>query len=276
MSAHLNRPPIVLVPACQRVLGRHPFHVAGRKYVEAVRLAGCVPLVVPAAHVDELGTLLDIADGVLLTGSPSNVHPSHFGEDVHDPSLPLDPDRDAWTLPLIREALQRGIPLLGICRGFQEVNVALGGSLHQAVHEQPGLMDHRGDGNLPVEQEYGFAHPVALTPGGTLDAVLADLPPDVRDGAQVMVNSLHGQGVKRLAPGLRVEAVAPDGVVEAFTWEPGQAFNLCLQWHPEWQAAANPVSRRLFDAFGQACRAHRARREQHADAIEEVPHPQRR
>ena len=125
----LNRPPIVLVPACLRVLGDLPFLVAGRKYVDAVRLAGAVPLVVPAAQVDELGTLLDVADGLLLTGSPSNVHPSHFGEDVHDPSLPLDPDRDAWTLPLIREALARGIPLMGICRGFQEVNVALGGSL---------------------------------------------------------------------------------------------------------------------------------------------------
>lgn len=287
MSAHLNRPPIVLVPACQRVLGRHPFHVAGRKYVEAVRLAGCVPLIVPAAHVDELGALLDVADGVLLTGSPSNVHPSHFGEDVHDASLPLDPDRDAWTLPLIREALQRGVPLLGICRGFQEVNVALGGSLHQAVHEQPGLMDHRADDALPVDQEYGFAHPIALTPGGLLDGMLRDLPPEAGAesssqaadaGRRVMVNSLHGQGVKRLAPGLRTEAVAPDGVVEAFTWAQGTAFNLCLQWHPEWQAASNPVSRRLFDAFGQACRDHRARRGAHPDpdTVEKVPHPQRR
>ena len=260
----LNRPPIVLVPACLRVLGDLPFLVAGRKYVEAVRLAGAVPLVVPAAQVDELGTLLDVADGLLLTGSPSNVHPSHFGEDVHDPSLPLDPDRDAWTLPLIREALARGIPLMGICRGFQEVNVALGGSLHQAVHEQPGLMDHRSDETLPVDEEFDLAHPVTVVPGGRLAQILEGLPPEVLDAGRgcggVMVNSLHGQGVKTLAPGLRAEAHAPDGVVEAFCQPTAPGFNLCVQWHPEWRAAHNPVSQRLFQAFGQACHAHRARR----------------
>ncbi|HEY9238767.1 MAG TPA: gamma-glutamyl-gamma-aminobutyrate hydrolase family protein, partial [Burkholderiaceae bacterium] len=125
--------PVVLVPACNRSLGEHPFHVAGKKYIDAVRLAGCQPLIVPSASVDELDALLDLADGVLLTGSQSNVHPRHFAEDVHDPSLPLDADRDAWTLPLIPLALERGIPLFAICRGFQEANVALGGSLHQAV-----------------------------------------------------------------------------------------------------------------------------------------------
>ena len=119
----LNRPPIVLVPACLRVLGDLPFLVAGRKYVDAVRLAGAVPLVVPAAQVDELGTLLDVADGLLLTGSPSNVHPSHFGEDVHDPSLPLDPVRDEWTLPIIREALARGIRAKVFRRGIDPVEL---------------------------------------------------------------------------------------------------------------------------------------------------------
>lgn len=266
MHEHVTRSPVVLVPACQRVLGRHPFHVAGKKYLDAVRLAGCVPLVVPAAQPDELPTLLDLADGVLLTGSPSNVHPSHFGEAVLDESLPLDPERDAWTLPLIRLALARGLPLLGICRGFQEVNVAMGGALHQAVHQQPGLMDHRGDGNKPVEEEYGLAHPVHLTPGGMLAHTLGGLQAPVLQGGQIMVNSLHGQGVSLLAPGLQVEARAPDGVVEAFTWQPAAGetatagFNLCLQWHPEWQAAANPVSRKIFQAFGDACRAHVASR----------------
>ncbi|RZL05767.1 MAG: hypothetical protein EOP40_19280 [Rubrivivax sp.] len=148
----MNRPaPVVLVPACQRVLGRHPFHVAGKKYLDAIRLGGCVPLIVPGASPLELDTLLSIADGLLLTGSPSNVHPSHFGEEVHDPSLPLDPVRDEWTLPIIRQALARGMPVLGICRGFQEVNVAVGGSLHQAVHEQPGFINHRADDRLPVD-----------------------------------------------------------------------------------------------------------------------------
>lgn len=252
--------PVVLVPACQRVLGRHPFHVAGRKYVDAVRLAGCVPLVVPAARPDELDTLLALADGVLLSGSPSNVDPSHFGEAVEDPSLPLDPDRDAWTLPLIRRALAQGLPLLGICRGFQEVNVALGGSLHQTVHAQPGLMDHRADARLPVEDEYGPAHRVQVASGGTLARLLHGLEAAVFREGQFLVNSLHGQGVRRLAPGLQAEAWAPDGVIEAFSAGPQAAFSLCLQWHPEWRAADNPVSQRIFQAFGEACRAYRRQR----------------
>ncbi|TDP82826.1 gamma-glutamyl-gamma-aminobutyrate hydrolase [Aquabacterium commune] len=254
-SAQFVQAPLVLVPSCQRVLGRHPFHVVGQKYVDAIRLAGAVPLMVPGASEAELSALLSVVDGVLLTGSPSNVHPRHFDEDVLDERLPLDPVRDAWTLPLIRAVVERGIPLLGICRGLQEVNVALGGSLHQAVQGQPGHMDHRADEALPVEQEYGLAHAVAIQPGGVLDPILRGL--DVRQGDEVMVNSLHGQGVKRLAPGLHVEARAPDGVVEAFS-KPGGGFNLCLQWHPEWLAASNPVSLRIFEAFGQACRAHQA------------------
>jgi putative glutamine amidotransferase len=276
MSPMRKHPPVVLVPACQRVLGRHPFHVAGKKYVDAIRLAGCVPLVVPAAQADELPTLLDLADGLLLTGSPSNVHPSHFDEDVLDESLPLDPERDAWTLPLIRLALERGMPLLGICRGFQEVNVALGGSLHQAVHRQEGLMDHRGDDSKPVDEEYGLAHPVHLHAGGVLEQALKGLEEPVLQKDQFMVNSLHGQGVNRLAPGLRIEASAPDGVVEAFAWQPGSTeapkvagFNLCLQWHPEWQAASNPVSQRIFEAFGQACRDYHAT---HHGLSEPLPH----
>ena len=251
--------PVVLVTACQRVLGRHPFHVVGKKYVDAVRLAGATPLVIPGASPEELDSLLSVADGILLTGSPSNVHPDHFDEDVLDPSLPLDPVRDGFTLPMIRQALERGVPLLGICRGFQEVNVALGGSLHQAVHEQPGLMDHRSDESLPVEQEYGFAHPVHMMPGSVLEQMLVGLDESIVKNRSFMVNSLHGQGVNRLADGLVVEARAPDGVVEAFSL-PGAGFNLCLQWHPEWLAAENAVSRRIFQAFGDACRVYRESR----------------
>lgn len=256
MAARNASAPLVLVPSCQRVLGRHPFHVVGRKYVDAIRMAGAVPLMVPGGQPDELLAALEVIDGVLLTGSPSNVHPSHFDEAVHNEALPLDPVRDAWTLPLIRAALERELPLLAICRGLQEVNVALGGSLHQAVQEQPGHMDHRADESLPVEEEYGLAHAIHLEPGGLLDRVLEGLPPGVREGLSVRVNSLHGQGVKQLAPGLRVEARAPDGIVEAFSL-PGGGFNLCLQWHPEWLAHENPVSQRIFEAFGEACRLRR-------------------
>lgn len=236
------------------MLGQHPFHVAGRKYIEAVRLAGGLPLIVPVAHADEIDELLDLAHGVLLTGSPSNVHPRHFGEDVHDATLPLDPERDDWTLPMIRRIVERGIPLFAICRGFQETNVALGGSLHQAVHEVEGQRDHRGAGgraDATAEELYDFAHAVEVQPGGVLERILPE--------RQIQVNSVHGQGVNRLADGLRIEARAPDGLVEAFSVERAAGFNLCVQWHPEWKAASNPVSVRLLRAFGDACRAYRDR-----------------
>jgi len=249
------RKPVVLVPACNRMMGQHPFHVAGKKYIDAVRLAGCSPLIVPTAAIDDLDAeieaLLAIADGVLLTGSASNVHPSHFDEAVHDPSLPLDIDRDAWTLPMVRRVLERGMPLFAICRGFQETNVALGGTLYQAVQEVSGRHDHRAPTDTSAELQYGLAHEVIVQPGGRLADVLGE--------ARVKVNSVHGQGVNRLAAGLRVEALAPDGLVEAFSVSDARGFNLCVQWHPEWQAASNPVSVRLFKAFGVACEAYRDR-----------------
>ncbi len=245
------RKPVVLVPACNRMLGPHPFHVAGKKYVDAVRLAGCIPLVVPSAHADDIDALLDLADGVLLTGSVSNVHPAHFDEAVYNAALPLDPERDTATLPLIPRVLARGLPLFAICRGFQEVNVALGGSLHQAVQNVPGLQDHRDDDNAPLAVQYGPAHEVFVEPGGVLEA--AHLP------AHFTVNSLHGQGVNRLAAGLRVEARAADGLVEAFSLTTAHGFNLGVQWHPEWLAATNPISMVLFKTFGVACAAFRDR-----------------
>jgi putative glutamine amidotransferase len=223
--------------------------VAGEKYVEAVRLAGCVPLIVPNADGPELDTLLSLADGLFLTGSPSNVHPSHFGEAVHDEGLPLDPRRDDWTLRAIARALETGLPLFAICRGFQEMNVALGGSLHQAVQALPGHRDHRADASLAVEVQYGPAHEVLIEPGGLMGSLL--------DEPRCQVNSLHGQGIARLAEGLRVEARAPDGLIEAFSVPKAPAFALGVQWHPEWLAAENPVSMRLLQAFGAACQAYR-------------------
>lgn len=248
--------PVVLVPACNRTLGGHPFHIVGRKYVDAVRLAGALPLVVPRAAPDELDDWLSLADGVLLTGSPSNVDPRHFGEPVHDPALPLDPERDDWTLPLVRRVLALGMPLLAICRGAQEVNVALGGTLHQAVHEVDGPAgrhhDHRADDDDPIEVQYGPAHTIRPVAGGVLARIVGEAP--------VRVNSLHGQAVAKLAPGLRAEAHAPDGVVEAFGAPDAPGFNLCLQWHPEWRASENPVSMKLFAAFGAALRDWRRKR----------------
>jgi len=243
--------PLVLVPACNRMLGEHPYHIAGKKYVDAVRLAGGLPLVIPNADPVEMEALLALADGVFLTGSPSNVHPSHFDEDVLDLSLPLDPARDAWTLPLIPRALAMGLPLFTVCRGTQETNVALGGSLHQAVHAVAGKADHRAPEDKPVQVQYGPAHEVFVEPGGVLERVVGL--------AKFEVNSVHGQAVNRLGDGLRVEARAPDGVVEAFSAADAKGFNLCVQWHPEWQAATNPVSMQLLRAFGEACQAYRDR-----------------
>lgn len=251
MTTALPAKPLVLVPACNRLLGDHAFHIAGKKYVDAVRLAGATPLIVPTAQPEELDALLDLADGVLLTGSPSNVHPSHFDEDVHDPRLPLDPDRDAWTLPLIRRVIARGMPLFAICRGAQETNVALGGTLYQAVHEVAPHQDHRAPEGQPVALQYAPSHDVEVVPGGVLAQIVGP--------RRFAVNSLHGQAVRQLAPGLRVEARAPDGVVEAFSVAEAKGFSLCLQWHPEWQAAGNPVSTQMLQAFGQAVRAYRDR-----------------
>jgi putative glutamine amidotransferase len=244
--------PLVLIPACNRQLGAHPNHIVGRKYVDAVWLAGCQPLVVPGATPADVEALLDLADGVFLTGSPSNVDPRYFGEAVRDPALPLDVARDDWTLPLIPAAIARGVPLFGVCRGFQEMNVALGGTLHQAVHEVGPYHDHREDDSSPIERQYGPAHPVEIVPGGMLEPLLGS------DGFEV--NSLHGQGVNRLAEGLRVEARASDGLIEAFSATGAASFALGVQWHPEWQADTNPISMRLLEAFGQACESRRQSR----------------
>ena len=249
------RKPIIGVPADRRELSPHIYHVVGEKYLTAVTDAvGGLPLLIPAlAERMDLDAILDTVDGLFLTGSYSNVEPTRYGGAPSVPGTLHDPERDALTLPLIDRALERGIPLFGICRGFQEMNVALGGSLHQRVHEVPGMMDHREDSTQPLEVQYAPVHEVALTPGGRLSTLL---------GTQsIRVNSVHWQGVERLAPGLHVEAAAPDGLVEAFSVEGAPGFTLAVQWHPEYRATENPVSMKLFAAFGEACREY-ARRKQ--------------
>jgi putative glutamine amidotransferase len=249
------RSPIVLVPACINRIGVHPYHTAQSKYLDAVVIgAHGMPLVLPALGEQiDFDAVLALADGVMLTGSPSNVHASHYGQEVRDASLPQDAARDATTLPLIRAVLERGIPLLAVCRGFQEVNVALGGSLHQAVQVLPGMQDHREDKELTLEQQYGPAHRVLLEPQGRMAQLLGG-------AAELMVNSLHGQGIDRLAAGLAVEARADDGLVEAYTVASAPGFSLAMQWHPEWRIAQNPASMTLFHAFGEACRLYQSKK----------------
>jgi putative glutamine amidotransferase len=246
--------PIVIIPACTRQIGQFPYHAVQLKYVDAVvRGARCAPLIVPAlAGALDLEAMLAVCDGLMLTGSASNVHPSHYGQDVYDPELPQDPARDATTMPLIRAALERGIPLLAVCRGFQEMNVAMGGSLYQAVQEVEGKMDHREDPDLTLDQQYAPAHSIALEAGGRLQRILGV--------ARTQVNSLHGQGVDRLASGIAVEARSEDGLVEAFSVPDAPGFTMAVQWHPEWRMSENPDSLKLFGAFGDACRAYRDQR----------------
>jgi putative glutamine amidotransferase len=251
-------PPVVGVPACLVGPDRFGFHQVGDKYVTGVLDgAGALPLLIPAigARLDP-DHLLSRLDGLLITGSPSNVAPQHYGGAAARPDSPGDPARDATTLPLIRAALACAVPLFAICRGLQELNVALGGSLHQEVHALPGRLDHRSDKTMPAEERYAPAHPVRLSPGGALQALLG--------GAEtVMVNSLHGQAIDRLAPGLAIEALAPDGTIEAVRVVGAPGFAVAVQWHPEWRVRDDPVSRRLFAAFGAACRARAAARVQH-------------
>ncbi|MBT0961624.1 gamma-glutamyl-gamma-aminobutyrate hydrolase family protein [Denitromonas iodatirespirans] len=238
--------PLILLPACRKSIDGTTSFSVGEKYIDAVRLAGGQPLLVPYATDDELDALLGLADGVLLTGSPSNVHPAHYGKSLQDPPGALDTVRDDWVLPFIPRLLDKGIPLFAICRGLQELNVALGGSLHHAVHTLPGKNDHRTRDDLPEHTKYGPAHVVDIVPGALLEQLL--------DATQIEVNSLHGQAIDRLAPSLAVEANAPDGVIEAVSCPGARGFSLAVQWHPEWRAHDNPHSRKLFDAFGQACR----------------------
>jgi putative glutamine amidotransferase len=176
------------------------------------------------------------------------VEPHHYSGPPSDPGTLHDPARDATTLPLIRKAVAAGVPVLGICRGFQEMNVAFGGTLHQKVHEIEGKRDHREDTSLELDVQYGPAHEVVLAPGGWLGGLIGQ--------DRIQVNSLHSQGIDRLGPGLVAEATAPDGLIEAFRVEQAKAFAIAVQWHPEWKAMSNPFSRALFAAFGAAARAY--------------------
>jgi putative glutamine amidotransferase len=227
----------------------HPSHTVGDKYLRAVaEAAEGLPLVIPAlGELIDQPSLIERLDGLLLTGSPSNVEPHHYLGPSSLPGTDHDPLRDRTTLPLICRAVEAGVPVLGICRGFQEINVAYGGSLHQRVHEVPGMMDHREQLEGGLEIQYGPAHPVHIQPGGLLASL--GLAP------RIQVNSLHGQGVERLAPGLRIEALADDGLIEAFSVTDAPSFALGVQWHPEWNVMHNPDYRAIFAAFGAACRA---------------------
>lgn len=248
----MSRVPLVGVSACRQQLGKYDSHTVGDKYVEAAAFAG-LPLVLPARRTpSDPELLLANLDGILFTGSPSNIEPYHYDGASSADGTHHDPDRDANTLPLLRLAIDRGVPVFCICRGFQELNVTLGGSLHQRVHELPDSLDHREPQHEWLAEQYEPQHEVEVLPGGVFEQIgLA---------RQFRVNSLHSQGINRLAGPLRTEAVAPDGLIEAVSVRDAPGFAIGVQWHPEWRFIENPESLMLFQAFRLACREHAAKR----------------
>jgi putative glutamine amidotransferase len=241
-----TKPLIIGLVADCKMIGQHPFHALGDKYIRGITEGmNAIPLLIPAMGDSWLlESYLSMIDGLLLTGSPSNIEPHHYqGEPALEPMH--DPARDAATLPLVTMAIEADIPVLGICRGFQEINVALGGSLHQRVQELPGMMDHREDPEQPVDVQYGEAHDVFLEEGGLLAALNGE--------HRARVNSIHQQGVAALAAALKVEAKAPDGLVEAFSFADDDRFVLGVQWHPEWKVTENRFYQNIFNAFKAAC-----------------------
>jgi putative glutamine amidotransferase len=242
--------PLVGISCCMKAFGTYGMlnHAASDTYVRAVdQVVGGVAVLLPAnGEAADVETLLDRLDGIILTGSRSNVAPSFYDGPAHAEGTPEDISRDKMTLPLIRGAVARGIPVLAICRGLQEMNVALGGSLHQRLQDLPGRMDHSTPMNADSRVRTGKAHSVRLTPGCWLHRL--------SNQAELAVNSLHNQGIDRLAPGLVVEAVAPDGTIEAVRHTQSAALAVGVQWHPEYDFPTDTVSRAIFAAFGDVMR----------------------
>lgn len=247
--------PLIGVTACIRSLGRITAHSVSEKYIRAVTEGiGGEPIIIPALlSGDHISAVMAPLDGILLTGSPSNVEPHQYGGAPSRPGTLHDPHRDGTTLPLIRMAVGRGVPLLALCRGHQELNVALGGTLHQNVHELPGKRDHRAPPDQPNEIRYAPAHSIRLAKGGLLAGFASDL--------EVRVNSLHAQAIDRPGHGLAIEAVSSDDdVIEAVRLAGGRGFALGVQWHPEWSITTSPFSAAIFAAMGQAARDYAARK----------------
>jgi putative glutamine amidotransferase len=250
--------PLVGLPADTYEKDGFFYHSLGDKYVRALTdVADVETVMIPnTIDADHLDGLLGHFDGVLMTGALSNVHPPHYGEEPSVDHEPYDHHRDATTLQLIRRVLDRGIPLFCICRGFQELNVAMGGTLETELQRGEGRLDHRAPLSDDINIRYAPRHAIEISKGGLLEHMLGK--------SQTTVNTIHRQGIRKLGAGLTVEATAPDGVIEAVSVKGAKAFAFGTQWHPEFRAAENPDSVKLFNAFGDAARAHRrARTETH-------------
>jgi putative glutamine amidotransferase len=244
---------LIGISCCQKAFGRFAMlnHAVSDTYVRAVgELVGGVPVLIPANGTQaDIDSLIERLDGIILTGSPSNVEPALYGGDPHPPETPEDHCRDAVTLPLVRAAIRLGLPLLGICRGFQEMNVALGGSLHQRLQDLPDRIDHSTPMQPLALIRHAKAHAIRVVPGSWLHRVA--------QAREIAVNSLHNQGVDRLAPGLVAEGYAPDGTIEAFRVTQASGFAAGVQWHPEYDMDSDAVSRRIFQSFADAVASYR-------------------
>jgi putative glutamine amidotransferase len=246
--------PLVAVATDTKPIDNYIWHAAPQQYLEAaISGAGVLPVLVPSfGDRLDLDGLLSSVDGVMLTGSRSNVHPSLYGEEATEANGPYDPARDATTLPLIRRAIERGVPLLAICRGIQELNVALGGTLATEIQERPGSLDHRAPVSDNHDERFAIRQSVSIRPGTCLAGVFG--------AGDIKVNSVHRQAIDRLGKWLQVEAVAEDGTVEAVSVKDAPAFAVGVQWHPEYWVKSDSNSARIFRAFGDAVRAHAADR----------------
>jgi len=243
------RPVIGIIGNYHVINDRYPTHAGGTMNSEAIaQVSDCVPMILPAdpAYVS-VGELLEICDGFLLTGGRPNVHPEEYGEPATEAHGEFDRNRDAVALGLVRACVERGQPMFGICRGFQEINVALGGTLWPEIRDLPGRMNHRMPPNGTLEEQFAIRHRVRVGEGGPFHRLFG--------ATEVMTNTLHGQGIKEPGPRFVIDGVADDGTAEASYVEGAPGFSLAVQWHPEWRAAEDAVSRALFRAFGDAARA---------------------
>ena len=245
-ASHAPRPLIGIIGNAHEIDGRYSVHAGGAMNSEAVAMvSGGVPVIIPTdPRLVAVEDLLALCDGFLLTGGRPNVHPSEYGEEETPAHGAFDRGRDAITLPLVRACVDRGQPFLGICRGFQEVNVAMGGTLYPEIRDLPGRMNHRMPPEGTLEEQFALRHPVRFAEGGVFHRLMG--------AAEVMTNTLHGQGIARPGARIVIDGYAPDGTPEAIYVKDAPGFTLSVQWHPEWNAAQDPVSRPLFRAFGQA------------------------
>lgn len=243
--------PLVAISSDVREFDNYTWHAVPELYLKAaVEGAGVLPLIVPSFGIQlDIDGLLNGVDGLLITGSKSNVHPEHYGQAPSAAHEPYDTARDATTLPMIRAAIERGLPLLAICRGIQELNVALNGTLAAEIQEREGVLDHRAATVDDHDTRFAIHQPVRVEPGSCLAEILGD-------EAVVKVNSLHRQAIDALAGGLLVEATAEDGTIEAVSVRGARAFAVGVQWHPEYWFDSDPVSAKIFRAFGDAARQH--------------------